>query len=329
MKRSNIAVLIGTCALVIASLACGAATGGTDEESPTAAPKESPTEAPADGPAKGADMPALEDNSDEVDKIIASGETVTLYGIRNESDRDPSYEPGVDRFTVDMPPDTQVDLGPGWCTKTEDDREDNKAHFEPSLIINGEEIPSRDLTYFEWETDDGSFCFSYDIIGFDWPEGKHVVEETFTFDESVNDGWDDYPAGDYTTEYTVTVSKDAAVPAGDPSSDDCLTWDEVTTSMKDEVVCFRGVITKFDQSRQLGTRYSFSDDSDSVFLYSIKYEIIDPNTGKTIAPGTCVEIGGPIRVEGERPAVALDPIMDDDSGDSGYFSFFDDPESCE
>jgi hypothetical protein len=113
------------------------------------------------------------------------------------------------------------------------------------------------------------------------------------------------------------------------TEDPCIRWDEVTVSMKGEVVCFRGIITKFDQSRQLGTRYSFSDDSDAVFVYSVKYEIIDPNTGKTIAPGTCVEIVGPIRVEAERPAVALDPIMDDDSGDSGYFYFYDDTASCQ
>ena len=100
--------------------------------------------------------------------------------------------------------------------------------------------------------------------------------------------------------------------------------DQVTVSMKGDTVCFRGIITKFDQSRQLGTRYSFSDKSGSVFVYSVKYEIIDPNTGKTIAPGTCVEIVGPLRVEAERPAVFLDPIMDDDSGDSGYFYFYDD-----
>jgi hypothetical protein len=99
--------------------------------------------------------------------------------------------------------------------------------------------------------------------------------------------------------------------------------------MKGQEVCFRGIITKFDQSRQLGTRYSFSDKSGAVFLYSIKYEIIDPNTGKTIAPGTCVEIVGPLRVEGERPAIFLDPIMDDDSGNSGYFNFYDDKSTCQ
>jgi len=120
-----------------------------------------------------------------------------------------------------------------------------------------------------------------------------------------------------------------SAPEPSPTEDPCILWDEVTLSMKGETVCFRGIITKFDQSRQLGTRYSFSDKAGAVFLYSIKYEIIDPNTGKTIAPGTCVEIVGPIRVEGERPAVYLDPIMDDDSGNSGYFYFYDDKSSCQ
>ena len=118
-------------------------------------------------------------------------------------------------------------------------------------------------------------------------------------------------------------------PEPTPTEDPCVLWSEVTVGMKGEQVCFRGVITKFDQSRQLGTRYSFSDKSGAVFIYSVKYEIIDPNTGKTIAPGTCVEIVGPLRVEGDRPAVFLDPIMDDDSGNSGYFYFYDDASSCQ
>lgn len=113
------------------------------------------------------------------------------------------------------------------------------------------------------------------------------------------------------------------------TEDPCVLWDQITVGMKGETVCFRGIITKFDQSRQLGTRYSFSDKNGAVFIYSVKYEIIDPNTGKTIAPGTCVEIVGPLRVEGDRPAIYLDPIMDDDSGDSGYFSFYDDASSCQ
>jgi hypothetical protein len=118
-------------------------------------------------------------------------------------------------------------------------------------------------------------------------------------------------------------------PEPTPTEDPCILWNEITVGMKGEQVCFRGVITKFDQSRQLGTRYSFSDKSGTVFIYSVKYEIIDPNTGKTIAPGTCVEIVGPLRVEGDRPAVYLDPIMDDDSGSSGYFYFYEDASSCQ
>jgi hypothetical protein len=34
-------------------------------------------------------------------------------------------------------------------------------------------------------------------------------------------------------------------------------------------------------------------------------------------------------VEGERPAIFLDPIMDDDSGNSGYFNFYDDKPTCQ
>jgi hypothetical protein len=269
-------------------------------------------------------MPVLED-AESTARIINGGDTRILYDLMNETAQDETFKPGAEHYTVDMPPDTQIDLGPVWCAKTAAIRDDNKKHFNPTVAVNGQVVPDSQLVYFEWKTDNDLYCFSWDIVASDWPVGEHLVSESFTFDTSVNDGWDSYAEGDYTTEYTVTVSEGAVA---SPPKDDCISWDEVTTSMKGEMVCFRGIITKFDQSRQLGTRYSFSDDSDAVFVYSVKYEIIDPNTGKTIAPGTCVEVLGPIRVEGDRPAVYLDPIMDDDSGDSGYFNFYEDVSSC-
>jgi uncharacterized protein YdeI (BOF family) len=120
-----------------------------------------------------------------------------------------------------------------------------------------------------------------------------------------------------------------AAPEATATTDPCVSWDEVTTSMKGDVVCMRGLITEFRASGQAATRYSFSDKSGSFFLYSAKYEIIDPNTGKTIAPGTCVEVTGEIEVESGTPYINLDKLIEHSGDTLEGFAFYEDASSCQ
>jgi len=39
----------------------------------------------------------------------------------------------------------------------------------------------------------------------DWPAGEHHLSIKATFTQTINDGQDDYPAGDYILDYTVYV----------------------------------------------------------------------------------------------------------------------------
>jgi len=112
------------------------------------------------------------------------------------------------------------------------------------------------------------------------------------------------------------------------TDDPCIKWDEVTVAIKDQEACVRGLITKFDQGRNVGTRYSFSDKSKTFFLFSAKYEITNPNTGKTIAPGTCVEVTGRIDVESETPFINLDKLIDQTQTLEGFL-FYEDTSVCE
>jgi hypothetical protein len=41
----------------------------------------------------------------------------------------------------------------------------------------------------------------------EWPDGTYTLEAVATFDEEINDGMADYPAGDYAFVYNVTVKK--------------------------------------------------------------------------------------------------------------------------
>jgi hypothetical protein len=41
----------------------------------------------------------------------------------------------------------------------------------------------------------------------DWTDGKYQLKAVATFDDKINDGIADYPAGDYIFVYNVTVKK--------------------------------------------------------------------------------------------------------------------------
>ena len=96
------------------------------------------------------------------------------------------------------------------------------------------------------------------------------------------------------------------IPAPTDTPDPCLRWDEVTANMQGQKVCVRGLITGFSRGRSFGTRYEFSDKPSTFFVFSAKYEVTDPSTGKTIAPGTCVEITDTVRTQGAVPYFDID-----------------------
>ena len=125
------------------------------------------------------------------------------------------------------------------------------------------------------------------------------------------------------------TAEPAAAAEATATTDPCIPWDQVTARMKGQVVCMRGLITEFSTPGRAGTRYSFSDKSGSFFLYSAKYEIINPNTGKTIAAGTCVEVTGPIDVESDTPFINLDKIIESTGDTVEGFSFYDDASFCQ
>ena len=115
-----------------------------------------------------------------------------------------------------------------------------------------------------------------------------------------------------------------------PTPDPCVSWEEVEASMTGQVVCVRGLITDLKQSRQVGTRYQFSTKSGTFVLYSAYLEIINPSTGKTIGPGTCVEVTGKLEMQSGVPFINIDKLTGQSAGEEIQgFSFYNDPGACE
>lgn len=105
----------------------------------------------------------------------------------------------------------------------------------------------------------------------------------------------------------------------------CYHPEQITASMIGQSVCVRGVIQNLSQG-SAATRYTFSDQPNTFFLYDQVYEVIDPNTGKTLGPGTCVEVHGTIKNISGVPYINIEDLL---VGKTYHgFYFYQDPASC-
>lgn len=118
----------------------------------------------------------------------------------------------------------------------------------------------------------------------------------------------------------------AEAPAAE--ADSCLGPDAVTPEMNGELICVRGLITDFAQSAQVGTRYSFSDQPNSFFMFSNLWEITNSSTGKTVGVGTCVEVTGVVELQDGIPFMPIDDLITGTGESIGGFLIYDDPAAC-
>lgn len=94
------------------------------------------------------------------------------------------------------------------------------------------------------------------------------------------------------------------------SSDGCVRWDTVGVNMSGSVVCVYGEITDVVTSRQIATRYRFSSQPNTFFLYSVSYQYYDPATGKYLGRGTCVSITGEVQTLEGVPFIDIESSQD-------------------
>ena len=92
----------------------------------------------------------------------------------------------------------------GWCTADKQTLDQNYQHITYLLSVDGKDVPVNSLYLLDHQATD-MFCRSYLGIVRQWPAGAHTITTTMRLDEAINDGWDDYMAGDYTDEFRITV----------------------------------------------------------------------------------------------------------------------------
>jgi hypothetical protein len=113
--------------------------------------------------------------------------------------------PGSQTWSVTVSPNKPVLVFFGWCTTTAEILDQNYQHITYKLIVDGQQVDVKGLYLWnDQETD--RICQTYVGLIRQWTWTKHTLVTTMTFNQKVNDGWDDYPAGDYTDVYNITVS---------------------------------------------------------------------------------------------------------------------------
>lgn len=167
-------------------------------------------------------MPYMEENADEVMKVLNGDGWVPLGALAEEQYSAEDYAgPGTLTYTITIADDRATYFSYGWCAVDEETLRQNFEHIIVTLYINDSEIPAESIHNLSFtsnssQTSEPLQCVDFGVLMSDWPEGQYTLKAVATFDDQLNDGMDDYDAGDYIFVYNVTVEKKegATAPSG-------------------------------------------------------------------------------------------------------------------
>ncbi len=114
------------------------------------------------------------------------------------------FKPGTVKIFVSLKPSDQVIWSYDWCAADKKTLENNLKAMKVQFILNGSQISGLFLAQLDYQTKDMS-CHSFFTALHDWPAGTHHLTIKSVLATPINDGGDDYQAGEYLINYTVDV----------------------------------------------------------------------------------------------------------------------------
>jgi hypothetical protein len=112
--------------------------------------------------------------------------------------------PGSQTYDITVGAYQAVLLTSGWCTTTQTLLDQNYRHIKYLVEVNGQSVSTNSLTQGS-QSAIGKTCKDFAGIIRAWPAGKHTLKISMRLDAKINDGWNDYPAGDYAETYNITI----------------------------------------------------------------------------------------------------------------------------
>ena len=153
-------------------------------------------------------MPAMEKDADAHLEKLKGTDWAYLQALAEEKYTEADFaKPGTLTFTIKITNDTPTYFNYGWCTTSEEILKQNFEHITVRLYFNDDELGTDVVHPVSFTRSDGLVCLDIGVLMSDWPTGNYKLESAVRFDEKINDGLDDYEAGDYIHLYDVTVEK--------------------------------------------------------------------------------------------------------------------------
>jgi len=159
-------------------------------------------------PLSSTSLPKMEKNVDTVVETLNGENWVSLYALAPEQYTEEEIShPGSHTYTATVTNELPVYFSYGWCTTDEQILQQNFEHISVALFLNNEELGNNDVHVLTYSLSNGLVCTDFGVMLSDWQAGTYQLRSVATFDEGINDGMADYEAGDYVTEFTVTVKE--------------------------------------------------------------------------------------------------------------------------
>jgi hypothetical protein len=106
-------------------------------------------------------------------------------------------------FTVTLDDEQALLWGTNWCTTTDDVLRENFEHISLAFSVNGVTVDESQFLVVDVPTQEAA-CRYYLAVVSDWPDGETVLEISITFEDVIDDGFAEYPAGTHVYHYAVT-----------------------------------------------------------------------------------------------------------------------------
>jgi hypothetical protein len=107
-------------------------------------------------------------------------------------------------YTIKLDQEQPFLWGSNWCTTTDKLLRDNFKHI--SFEFSVEDTPIAPNQFLVWDNPlDDMQCRLYYTVLRGWPSGTTHLQIKITFDQAINDGKNDFPAGTHTYRYAVTL----------------------------------------------------------------------------------------------------------------------------
>ena len=153
--------------------------------------------------------PDMETNTDKVIEVLNGKDWVPLQALAAEQYTEKDFaKSGILTFTSTVTNEKPIYFSYSWCAKDEATLKQNLEHIQVVLYLDGDKLGSNVVHNLSFSRSDGMVCSDSGVLLSNWSPGKYELKAIATFDATINDGLDDYAAGDYGYVYNVSVEGD-------------------------------------------------------------------------------------------------------------------------